>query len=993
MRPLVLLGLMLATVAALAAPATRTARVDEQGVLRWSDDNAEVALFGVNYYAPFSIDYAQMQTRGLSQEQAIRDDVQHFVRLGLTSIRLHCWDREISDRDGNLVDNEHLRLLDFLIAECRRHGIYCVMTPIAWWGAPQPGGFSDLYTMPQMTGSPEAWAKQARYLGQYVNHVNRYTHQAYKDDPAIVAIELINEPLYAPGAPDSAVTTYINTLCDAVRATGCRKPIFYNCWSGRHAAAAAAKLDGVTFGWYPTGLVSGGMLTDNFLPRVADNPDMRDPQLARLGKIVYEFDAADVPGAYMYPAMARTFRAAGVQIANQFQYDALCLAAGNPNWQTHYLNLVYTPNKALSFAIAAEAMRRLPRLQAYGPYPDSNRFGDFRVSYEQNLSELVTDDTFLYSSDTDTPPPSPARLQRLAGCGSSAVVKYPGTGAYFLDRVAPGVWQLQVYPDVVMVADPYSGGTSEKMRVLRRSWPLTVALPDLGPDFRLQAVAESKPAGPVRTARDGVVTVTPGAYVLAAAGKRFPTAVSGPRFVALPPSTAPPAAYTDWPAEWREGRELRVTATVAGVGVEPVVLHVRPAGRAGFTAVPMAAAGAYRYAARVPGELLAPGKVEAYLSVRDGAEMVNLPGGDTGDRSAAALAKPPLPLLKLSEGMTLPTASYSGRAGMGARVKLAPGREPGAVAARLEADGFGEKPSSAGMGLPTLPLTADLTDYEAVRLTIRGGPETSRVEVTLKQSDGPAFGSNITISPAWREITIPVANLEPRWGTKPGRPDLRRVSEICFVTGAWILGDASPHPQAVEVAGAALVHRRQTWLSDVVAADAPVVLVRPAEVKVRLHQQKGTQRLVAGMDPDRAALRVHVDGFGPEPDCIGWRTSVPAGLAAQLPLAAEAKTVIFKARATEPQTDRFELVLIEQDGAPWGLNVPLTTQWQEIRIPISSLEYLKHWGGKPADRGGPGDHLRPEHVQSVSFCFGAWLYGDKRALPHGVEIQEVALGR
>ena len=142
-----LASLLLLCALACAAPATRTATVDPQGVLRWTDDNSEVTLFGVNYYPPFSIDYALLEARGLSHEQAIRDDVQHFVRLGLTSIRLHCWDREISDREGNLVDNEHLRLLDLLISECQRNGIYCVMTPIAWWGAPKPWGFSDLYSI------------------------------------------------------------------------------------------------------------------------------------------------------------------------------------------------------------------------------------------------------------------------------------------------------------------------------------------------------------------------------------------------------------------------------------------------------------------------------------------------------------------------------------------------------------------------------------------------------------------------------------------------------------------------------------------------------------------------------------------------------------------------------------------------------------------------------------------------------------------------------
>ncbi len=80
-------------------------------------------------------------------------------------------------------------------------------------------------------------------------------------------------------------------------------------------------------------------------------------------RIVYEFDSPDQRSGTMYPAMARTFRAVGTQFAAMFAYDMLQTASRNLGWQTHYLNLVYTPRKAMSAVIAAEAMRRLPRGQ------------------------------------------------------------------------------------------------------------------------------------------------------------------------------------------------------------------------------------------------------------------------------------------------------------------------------------------------------------------------------------------------------------------------------------------------------------------------------------------------------------------------------------------------------------------------------------------------------------------------------------------------------
>ena len=169
---------------------------------------------------------------------------------------------------------------------------------------------------------------------------------------------------------------------------------------------------------------------------------------------MYEFDSPDLRTGTMYPAMARTFRAVGAQFAAMFAYDMLRTASRNLGWQTHYLNLVYTPRKAMSAIIAAEAMRRLPRMRSYGGYPRNTRFGDFHVSADGNLGELVARDAFLYAGSTRSTPPDPASAPRIAGYGSSPIVTYEGEGTYFLDKVRPGLWRLEVYPDAVPVRDP-----------------------------------------------------------------------------------------------------------------------------------------------------------------------------------------------------------------------------------------------------------------------------------------------------------------------------------------------------------------------------------------------------------------------------------------------------------------------------------------------------------------------------------------------------------
>ena len=172
---------------------------------------------------------------------------------------------------------------------------------------------------------------------------------------------------------DARITEYINTLAQSVRSAGSRKPIFYNGWGGHLGAVGLSTIEGCTFGWYPCGLVAGHALRRNFLPAVADYPGDALPDLAGKAIGVYEFDAADVPGSYLYPAMARAFRCGGAQFAAQFQYDPLPLAPFNKGWQTHYLNLVYAPGRALSFMIAARGLPPVAPTRGAAPLPGQQR--------------------------------------------------------------------------------------------------------------------------------------------------------------------------------------------------------------------------------------------------------------------------------------------------------------------------------------------------------------------------------------------------------------------------------------------------------------------------------------------------------------------------------------------------------------------------------------------------------------------------------------------
>src|SRR5579859_1033578 len=539
---------LLVTVATLQAQ--ERVYLDQQGVIRWRDTKKEVALFGANYVIHTASDYRAAGYVHGDRKRMIDEDMAQFARMGWDGLRLTFWgDWEASDSAGNLIANDHLDLLDYLIARAKQRGIYMLLSPIQLYGSNWPDalgdtsqpGFGRHFGKQRMGTDQAAIAAQVNYLRQILNHVNPYTGLALKNEPNILFIELVNEPWHHPEDLPGSIA-YINALTDAVRSTGCRKLVFYNVSQDFRIAEAIrrSKSQGVTFGWYPTGLNSGHELRGNYLRGADAYPDMLRPELAGLPRIVYEFDSPDLRTGTMYPAMARTFRSVGAQFAAMFAYDMLATASRNLAWQTHYLNLVYTPRKAMSAIIAAEAMRRLPRLQSYGPYPRNTRFGDFHISYEGDLGELVARDAFLYTSSTTAQPADRSALRRVAGVGSSPVVSYEGTGIYFLDKIRAGVWRLEVYPDAVPIRDPFEQPSVDKIvtRAARRAWPMTITLPDLGPSFSARPVTAGNPQT-VR-ARSGSFVVTPGVYVLSVRGLDATTLPATIGHIAFKEYHAPP---------------------------------------------------------------------------------------------------------------------------------------------------------------------------------------------------------------------------------------------------------------------------------------------------------------------------------------------------------------------------------------------------------------------------------------------------------------------
>ncbi|WP_165232571.1 cellulase family glycosylhydrolase [Aquisphaera insulae] len=782
----------------------------ENGVLRRADSREEVALFGVNYYPPHWQNYLDLKKLGVDFDATVRDDMTHLKRMGLDLIRIHVFDREISDRQGNLVDNEHLRILDRVIAEARARGVALVLTPIAWWPTPNPGeGFSNDFTMARMTTDPASRPPQRRYLQQFLAHRNRFTGIANGEDANIVALELINEPTYpVGGATDAQVTDYINDLTATIRGTGCKKPLFYNGWQGHLAAVGRSRADGCTFGWYPSGLVAGHSLRRNFLPAVADFPDMRSPDLKGKAIGVYEFDSADVPGGYLYVAMARSFRAGGAQFAAQFQYDPLPLAPFNAGWQTHYLNLVYAPGRALGFMVAAEAFRTLPRRRSWGEYPASNEFGGttadsprFRIRYEDDLSEAVSPTIFVHSNDTTTRPPAPERLVRIAGVGRSPIVDYDGTGAYFLDRLAPGQWRLEVYPDAVWVNDPFGPDRLDRevSRVYWRERAMRLDLPDLGRDFAVHSVE-----GPRSVAVEaGRFRVTPGVYRLTRHGLKEAPVVVDPTFVAPKAKPGRPIAAWHEPAPaWVSGKPLSVGVSVAAEDDPRATLRYRNSTDAWKT-VPLAPRKPYRYEGLIPGEDMTPGTLAYVIDVKGGKGARQFPGGTDSYAVAVSDIRGSIRLYGGSEPLRV-QGDEQGRA--------TPVTDGGRAAMRIAIPRFGPPPSSIsvriGVNERLEPWRDALAARTSLHLRLRAGePATRAVELVLIERDGSPWGCSIPLTETWQDVRVTWDQLRhfAHWSGPPNRGqagDHLRIEELDGLNlciGAWQAPDRAHEPHAIEI--------------------------------------------------------------------------------------------------------------------------------------------------------------------------------------------------
>jgi hypothetical protein len=423
-------------------------------------------------------------------------------------------------------------------------------------------------------------------------------------------------------------------------------------------------------------------------------------------------------------------------------------------------------------------------MRSYGKYPGNTRFGDFHLSAEDNLGELVAQDAFLYAGSTHSTPPSPATLLRVAGYGSSPVVAYEGEGIYFLDKVLPGLWRLEVYPDAVPVHDPFEPMSPDKIvtRAISRAWPMTVALPDLGDSFTVQPLTAGN--AEVERAAGGKFTVAPGVYVLATAGPVDPASLPAtlghlgfreyhaPPADSLPPSVTPLAA----PA-YVTGREAVLRARIVDQSPpDSATLFIRPVSGAFYRSYRMQAAGGYLYAASVRAGELREGPHEFVITMFRGDSALTFPGGlrqtptewnyaARGSWTVDVVApRTPLRLFTPRPDAARLTFSRIGDAGRRGLFRLNLSAVTGQPVFHFElpADSSGGGPSDYTASLivqePVRARQETIDSADQLHLRLRGLGARQVLHVTLMEDDGTSWTAAVPVDSAWSEPMVPITS-------------------------------------------------------------------------------------------------------------------------------------------------------------------------------------------------------------------------------------------
>lgn len=224
----------------LDAPAGKHGFLKAAGDKLVFEDGKEFRIWGTN-----------LAFNGALQTKANVDKiVAHFAKYGYNTVRIISMDKRVATSLGGVIasgntvalDPTEIDKLDYLIYKLKLKGIYVALVLHANFKY----DMSDVPENSQMISNgkyvhyfePKCEGYLKQFIANYMNHVNPYTGLAYKNDPAIIMAELLNEDGLLQGfmggnlngIAGQNISAYYRTLLDTL----------YNDWLSKRYADDAA---------------------------------------------------------------------------------------------------------------------------------------------------------------------------------------------------------------------------------------------------------------------------------------------------------------------------------------------------------------------------------------------------------------------------------------------------------------------------------------------------------------------------------------------------------------------------------------------------------------------------------------------------------------------------------------------------------------------------------------------------------------------------------
>ena len=564
-------------------------------------DGRKVKLWGVNYYTPFNSNFYNIEELGKDHFAAIDEDIRHFKLMDVDFIRIHLYDREITDRDGNIVENKNMRVFDYLVDQCEKNGIYLMLTPTVWWNtvnnqiyqekyyaywfidSQEAFGFSNYYSCDSMIWDPDAIRCQETYLNALFSRRNTVDGRRLNEYANIIAFELFNEPIFPcydwlkadvdiekcgmaaatcsrgrqrlklvgmwedfrrhhPEVPDDEkgfgvfraelVRNYFERLwpiVDRYFGKNVLKAQFpsYNGTIPEDLRSMFDKcdIDALTLSTYLNVNQFDGGNTDAYnhleLAKQWFKPYETLPK-GKFARIAYEFDACATQNGYPLAAIAALYAKYDVQLAAYFTYTPYAVAAWNPGWLVHFMNIAHTPSRAAGFAAAGEIFRSHEPEDPVEMEPEAWHGNDYALERRNDFVYFKSGTVFRYSGDNTVPLGDAARLRIVSGRGKSLFAQSSSNGCYFLEKKEDREWLLTIFPAQRFLSDPGRGRTYRFMAnryVNCLKEPPVSQLSEKKVDFKLNAFEllscrDARSGREIPVAGDGSVLVAPGSYLL-----------------------------------------------------------------------------------------------------------------------------------------------------------------------------------------------------------------------------------------------------------------------------------------------------------------------------------------------------------------------------------------------------------------------------------------------------------------------------------------------